>query len=117
MTLKECYHAMEADYDGVICRLLTEERVQKFLLKAVDNQLLEKLSSSLEEGDYKEAFRSAHSLKGVCQNLGLTKLEASSSEMTEILRGGEPGQDVAPLLEQVKKDYEIFEKSVAMLDR
>lgn len=116
MTLKECYNAMEADYDGVMCRLLTEDRVKKYLLKAMDNQLLKELCSSLEEKNYEEAFRAAHSMKGVCQNLGLTGLEVSSSEMTELLRGGEPNQDVAPLLEQVKIDYEIFEKNVAMLE-
>lgn len=116
MTLKECYNAMEADYDGVMCRLLTEDRVRKYLLKSMDNQLLAGLCSSLEKKDYKEAFRAAHSLKGVCQNLGLTKLEVSSSEMTEMLRGGEPEQDVTPVLEQIRKDYEICEKNIAMLE-
>lgn len=117
MTLQECYSAMEADYDGVMCRLMTEERVKKYLLKAVDNHMLDSLCSYLEEKDYKEAFRAAHSLKGVCQNLGLTKLELSSSNVTEALRGGELNEDITPLLEQVREDYEVFEKNVVLLEQ
>lgn len=115
MTLQECYRAMEADYDGVMSRLMSEDRVKKFLLKAVENSMLEWLCNSLEEKNYEEAFRAAHSIKGVCQNLGLSKLEVSSSALTEALRNGEPSQDVTPLLEQVKKDYETLQTTVAML--
>jgi hypothetical protein len=33
MTLRECYDAMGADYDDVIGRLRTDERVARFLNK------------------------------------------------------------------------------------
>ena len=35
MTLQECYESMGADYQGVMGRLMKEERVLKFLKKAV----------------------------------------------------------------------------------
>ena len=33
MTLKECYEALEGDYEGVVARLRSEKMVQKFVLK------------------------------------------------------------------------------------
>ncbi|MCH5251425.1 MAG: Hpt domain-containing protein [Lachnospiraceae bacterium] len=115
MTLQECYESMGADYQGVMSRLMKEDRVLKFLKKAVDGDMIPWLCNSLGEKNYEEAFRAAHSLKGVCQNLGLTVLEKSSSELTEALRNGEPSQDVTPLLEQVKTDYAALEQAVAGL--
>jgi len=36
----------------------------------------------------KEAFRAAHTLKGVCQNLGFTNLYQPTCDLTEVLRTG-----------------------------
>ncbi len=64
--------------------------------------------NSMEAGDMTEAFRAAHTLKGVCQNLSITALYHSSAELADRLRDGqEYGEDVAPLLERVKKDYTL----------
>ena len=53
-----------------------------------------------------EAFRAAHTIKGVCQNLSLDPLYKSASELAERLRNGqEYAEDVEVLVEQVKKDY------------
>ena len=37
MTVKECYEVMKGDYDDVISRLRTDDRVKKFLLKVLDD--------------------------------------------------------------------------------
>lgn len=106
MTVKECYDAIGADYEDVLGRLRKDERVQKFLLKLLDDKSYELLKNSIESGDMNEAFRAAHTLKGVCQNLSLTPLFKSASELAERLRDGkEYGEDVKPLLEQVEQDY------------
>ena len=56
-----------------------------------------------------EAFRAAHSLKGICANLGFPVLGESSSVLTEYLRGKDAGQvdkgECAKLLEKVTEDY------------
>ena len=104
MTLKECYEAMDANYDEVISRLRSERMVQKFALKFLDDPSYELLTGSMETGNYEEAFRAAHTIKGVCQNLAFTRLSKSSSALTEALRSGLTPE--APgLLEQVKQDY------------
>ena len=89
MTLKECYTALGGGYEDVIGRLRSERIVQKFVLKFLDDSSFENLRKALEEGVQEEAFRAAHTIKGMCLNLSFTKLGASSSEITELLRGGD----------------------------
>lgn len=106
MTVKECYEAIGADYEDVMGRLRKDERVQKFVLKLLDDKSYELLEKSVASKDMSEAFRAAHTLKGVCQNLSLTPLFQSASELAERLRNAQDySEDMEPLLEQVKKDY------------
>ncbi len=104
MTLKQCYEAMGADYDEVVGRLRSERLVQKFVLKFLDDKSFELLRTSYESGNYEEAFRAAHTIKGMCQNLSFTKLGKSSSELTESLRGG-VSPNTPALLDCVCADY------------
>ena len=106
MTLQECYAAMGSNYEDVIARLRSERLVQKFALKFAGDQSYSLLQKSLAEKDYAEAFRAAHTIKGVCQNLSFTKLGASSSALAEALRGGVWHDSAAPLVEQVAQDYQ-----------
>ena len=48
----------------------------------------------MENKNYEDAFRGAHTLKGVCQNLSFDHLYEVSNELTELLRdrtGEQPG--------------------------
>lgn len=104
MTLQECYRAMGGDYEDVISRLRSERLVQKFVLKFLDDGSYELLCASIEEKNFNEAFRAAHTLKGMCQNLGFARLAASSGRLTEALRHGwTPEAD--RILPQVTEDY------------
>ena len=105
MTLQECYAALGGDYAEVSSRLPTERMVQKFVLKFLNDGSYDLLVRSMEEQNYAEAFRAAHTIKGVCQNLGFTRLYESSSALSEAMRDGKPLQDPA-LLERVKADYQ-----------
>ena len=105
MTLQECYAALEGDYAGVTSRLPSEKFVQKFVLKFVNDGSYDLLLRSMEAEDYAEAFRAAHTIKGVCQNLDFTRLYRSSSELSEALRDGFSPEAPA-LVERVKADYQ-----------
>ena len=105
MTLQECYAAMGGNYDEVIGRLRSERLVQKFVLKFLDDGSFDLLCRSMEGADYEEAFRAAHTIKGVCSNLAFNELLDSGSQLTEALRGGNCGPEVERLYEQVKADY------------
>ncbi len=107
MTLKECYEAMGGNYEEVMSRLRSEERVEKFLLKVLDDKSYELLLTSLEEKNIPEAFRAAHTLKGVSQNLSLTGLYHTSAVLSDVLRDRtEYGEDIEPPFEELKKVYE-----------
>ena len=68
MTLQECFAALGGNYDDVMGRLRSERLVQKFVLKFLDDGSYALLLSSLEAGNGEEAFRAAHTIKGMCQN-------------------------------------------------
>ena len=105
MTLQECYTAMGGDYNDVLGRLRSERLIQKFVLKFAADGSYALLCGSMKEQNYGEAFRAAHTIKGVCQNLSLTKLLASSSQLSEALRNGYTPEADA-LLQQVEADYQ-----------
>ena len=116
MNLKECYAALEGDYEDVLGRLRTEKLVQKFVLKFLNDGSYDLLCKSLETGDYGEAFRASHTIKGVCQNLSFTKLYKSSHDLTEALRSGW-SEEAAGLVEQVKADYEQVTAAIRELQK
>ncbi|MCM1148837.1 MAG: Hpt domain-containing protein [Butyricicoccus sp.] len=104
MSLKDCYAALEGNFDEVLGRLRSERMIQKFVLKFLNDGSYDSLCAAMKEGSAEEAFRAAHTIKGVCQNLSFTKLGKSSSELTEALRGGF-SPEANELAERVKADY------------
>lgn len=111
MTVKDCYDMMGGGYEEVIKRLLDDKRVLKFAVKFLDDASYDTLQESMQQEDYETAFRAAHSIKGVCQNLGFVKLSESSAALTEALRGGK-NQDTSELERQVREDYEKTVQSI-----
>lgn len=115
MTLKECYQALGGDYDGVLGRLRTERLISKFALKFLDDKSFGELVNAMAAKDGETAFRAAHTIKGVCQNLGFDRLYVSSHEMAECLRGG--WNDAAlPLLDRVREDYQVTVDAIRQLN-
>lgn len=104
MTIQECYAALEGDYEEVVGRLYSEALVKKFLGKFPADQSYQLLESSMRSEDFEEAFRAAHTLKGVSQNLSFTKLYQSSHDLTEALRTKQYDQ-AARLFSRVEADY------------
>lgn len=107
MKVRECYDMMGADYEEVIGRLLNDDRIKKFLARFTDSNDFDKLIRCIESKNFEEAFRCAHTLKGVCLNLGLTDFATSTGSLCEALRDGEPKEDIRPIVEQVKKDHDL----------
>ncbi|MCH5209882.1 MAG: Hpt domain-containing protein [Oscillospiraceae bacterium] len=103
MNLKEYYERIEGDYSGVVSRLMNEKLVMKFVIKFLDDTSFDLLCKSLEEGNNEEAFRAAHTLKGIAQNLSFDKFYKSVYEITEELRNGGSANEAT--FERVKADY------------
>ena len=113
MTIQECYAALGGDYGEVLGRLYSEALVRKFIGKFLSDQSFQLLDDSMKAGNYEEAFRAAHTLKGVSQNLSFTRLYQSSHEITEALRTKD--YDLAArLLQKVEEDYALTSAAIQM---
>ena len=103
MTLQEFYARVGGNSADVLRRLPSEAMVWKFIGKYPADTSWESLESAMDSQDWEAAFRAAHTLKGVAQNLGFQKLYLASTALTEALRGPKPLTDPA-LREAVARD-------------
>ena len=71
MSLEIAYAAMGGDLETVRGRLLTDERIEKFAKIFLQDTSMQTLESALEAGDLPEAYRGAHTLKGVSRDAGV----------------------------------------------
>ena len=90
MTLQELYQSIGEDYEQALRVLRIEKLVDKHIRKLPQNGLIEAMVAAGETMDATQLFESAHAAKGNCGNLGLTRLSAMASEITEEFRPGHP---------------------------
>lgn len=116
MTLEACYKEIGSDFSAAVARMSgSEKMLGKFARKFPNDPTAAELFSCLEKEDYQTAFRMAHTLKGLCLNLGLDKLQRSSAELTESLRSG-VSEKTPELAQQVRSDYEATVNALSNLD-
>lgn len=113
MTLEELYETIGGDYRSTKSRFMTDERILRFVRKFPLDQSYQTLESSLAAGNQAEAFRAAHTLKGVAQNLGFTALYEIASAVTEVLRGG--GAATQAQLDELKIKYNLVVDSIPLV--
>ena len=106
MTVRECYESIESDFGKVMGRLGSEALVRRFAMKFAGDPSFRQLKDALAAKDGEAAFRAAHTLKGVCLNLGFDNLFAPSQELTEKLRGATSVDGTDELFAAVEKEYD-----------
>lgn len=74
MTLEAFYAKIGGNSADVLRRLPSEAMVRKFIGKYPADTSWGSLESAINSQDWEAAFRAAHTLKGVAQNLGFQKL-------------------------------------------
>lgn len=121
MSLEVFYSSVDGDYEGVKSRLLTEERILKFVNLFFDDPTYQNLVANLDSGNLKEAFRAAHTLKGVARDLGLTQIADPASELADALRPNEAGDPACPeradeIMVRVSSAYKKAVESRGLLD-
>lgn len=98
-----------ADVEGTLSRFAGNEAIYlKFLLKFKADPNFNALKESLDGNNIEEAFKAAHTLKGVSINLGLMPIYESASAMSELLRGKTSPSETD--IEQVKEQWNILEE-------
>lgn len=117
MNLEQCYETFGGNYAEVKGRLVKDERIERFLRLFPADGNFRLLEKSLGEEDWANAFRAAHTLKGLALNLSLDRLSHSAAAVTELLRNGPPAQDITPMLSQLREDYELTVRTISELHK
>ena len=115
MTLKEAYESVESNYDNVLKRLGSEGMIKRFAVKFIDDPTFGELKNALAAGDGESAFRAAHTMKGICLNLGFDKLYEVSAALTEQLRGYEITGSEA-VYQQVVEQYDRLMAAIKAIE-
>ena len=109
MTLQELYQSIDGNYDQALRVLRVEKLMDKHIRKLPKNGVVEVLLEAGKTMDPKQLFEAAHAVKGVCGNLGLTRLAELASDISEEFRPGNPrklsDEEVAGKLRQVEELY------------
>lgn len=105
MTIREAYEQIHADYESVMNRMHTDEKLMKYLVRFVNENYDIVIQNAIREQDYDTAFRESHNLKGLCYNLDIPVLGKSASNLTEALRSRNPDGNLSYLVDIMQHDY------------
>ena len=105
MDMRAAYESVGADYDDVLKRLTSDALVERFAKKFLQDESFAKLKAAVEAGDAEAGFLAAHTLKGICQNLGLSNLTGPAVQICEELRGAQTVGRAPELLPSVEEQY------------
>lgn len=120
MSLEIAYAAMGGDLETVRGRLMTDDRIEKFAKIFLQDTSMKTLEDALEAGNMPEAYRGAHTLKGVSRDLGFTPLYEAAAAMSDALRLNDAGEPAAPeqvpeLMPAVRDAYNLVVDSIAII--
>lgn len=110
MTVQDFYSAIHSDYNEILERLGKEERIRKFLKKMLETGDMAALKDAWEKQDAAQIFAYSHRLKGIAQNLSLTRFIDMTSSLTEAFRSGS-AQDMeaaAGMYKNVCEEYDTI---------
>jgi HPt (histidine-containing phosphotransfer) domain-containing protein len=93
---------------------LLEKMFGKFLSQYANDA--DKVNASIAEGDYSEAQRTIHGIKGVSGNLGLRALHQTCRDAEEILRGYDNAQNGALLTQHINTFESILKSTFVELE-
>lgn len=101
-----------ADVETTVRRFMGNEAMyEKFLKKLLDNPNFDNLNVNMEAKNYEEAYKDAHTLKGVAANLGLDPVQKSTSDLVEELRGKKNEEvDEARAVAAWRELQEVYQK-------
>ena len=115
-SVEKFYMAVGADANEVVTRLGgSAAMVGRFLEKFKEDESFAKLGAALDDGDVENAFREAHTLKGLCANLGIQRLFERAADVTEILRA-ENLSEARRAFPALRTEYEITLEALAHLE-
>ncbi len=100
--IQEFYEKINGNYEVALSRMQNDERIKKYLNFFLMDESYKQLADAMELNNCEEAFKGAHTLKGVCQNMAFTALSTVVEQITEELRAKE--------FEKAKETFPIVTK-------
>ena len=121
MNLQEFFAISGSSYEELHNRISSDVLLKKFLRQFLEDKTFESLDQSITKKDYKNAFFASHSLKGVCSNLELSKLEKDTIVLLEYLRVKSENPDIDEKFcndsfQKIKQDYEQVISAIKILE-
>lgn len=105
-----------ADVEGTLSRFAGNEAIYlKFILKFKADPNFNALKESLNQNNVEEAFKAAHTLKGVSINLGLLPIYDAASVISELLRNKTSVSEVD--MKQVTEQWNILQERYQLFIR
>ena len=117
MNLQEFFAISGSSYEEIHNRISSDILLKKFLRQFLEDKTFENLVEAVD----KKAFFASHSLKGICSNLGLAKLEKDTIVLLEYLRANSENPDIDETFcndsfAKIKQDYEQVISSIKILE-
>ena len=110
MTVQELYACINGSYDAVKRILPRDEIIGRFIIRLLSDDSCTRLMQAASAKDAQGMFEAAHSMKGVCANLGLPELSSMASVVAEEFRPGKTRkmseEELASHLGILKDKYE-----------
>ncbi len=116
MDLKTFYGVVGGNYGLALERMMTEDRVKKYLRRYGGYVDLEGLEKAVAESDGRKIFEISHNVKGMCLNLELCSVGGSASALCENVRNTPPDENTPKLFEKFKEDHEHAIALIGQLD-
>lgn len=111
MTLQELYQNIGGNYDQALRVLHIEKLIDKHIRKFPKNGVVDAVLVAGKTMDPTGLFETAHALKGVSANLGLTALSDAAAVITEEFRPGSARSlSDAEIGEKLNKIEEMYSK-------
>ena len=114
MSIQEFYEKIGGNYEVAVSRMINDEKIKKFLTFFLADESYQTLIQAMENGSCEDAFRAAHTLKGVCQNMSFAVLSKYVEKITEELRANEFEQ-AKQTLPDVISEYQKVIDGINML--
>lgn len=117
MTIQELYERIDGDYEQAQRVMKMDKMIDRYVRKLKNSGVGEMLEAAASNMDGKALFDSAHSMKGVCSNLGLVKLAAEAEVITEEFRTGNTRKmSDEEVKAQVEKTLSMYRKTVEEIE-
>ncbi len=109
MELLDFYNAIGDNYDLLLSRLLSSDRIEKYLTIFFSENSIEDLKTWIINNDFQSAINTAHTLKGVTATLGFDHLSSDICGLHGVLKNNET-EKAGILCQQIVEEYERIYK-------